>query len=107
MPTLKALSRAERVYTALETTFGTAVAVTGSNVQRNVKFGVGNDVNLLKRRDKTGSRTAVIGTRGRVSSKWSYEASLVGSGAAGTAPPHDVIYQLLFGAAGTAVASTS
>jgi hypothetical protein len=106
MPTFKSFSRLERVYSHLETTFGTAAAVTGTDANRVIKLGIGNDVNLLIRRDKTGTRTGVLGARGRVSSKWSFEASLVGSGTPGTAPPHDNYYQLIFGQAPTGAAYT-
>jgi len=69
MPTFKAFSRLERAYAHLETTFGTAATVTGTDAVRLIKLGLGNDVNLLIRRDKTGTRTGVLGARGRVSSK--------------------------------------
>ena len=106
MPTFKSFSRNERVFSHLETTFGTAATVTGADANRVIKCALGNDVNLLIRRDKTGTRTGVLGARGRVSSKWSFEASLVGSGTPGTAPPHDVFYQLIFGKAPTGAAYT-
>jgi hypothetical protein len=106
MPIFKAFSRLERVFSKIETTFATAAAVTGADANRVIKFGLGNDVNLLIRKDKTGTRTGVLGARGRVSSKWSFEASLVGSGTPGTAPPHDNYYQLIFGQAPTGAAYT-
>lgn len=95
----KSFSRLERTYASLESTFGTAAAVTGANALRVIKFDIGNDVALLRRRDKTGSRTGIVGTRGRVTSRWSFEASLVGSGTPATAAPHDVLYRLIFGQA--------
>ena len=106
MPTQKVFSRLEHFFTALETTYGTAVAPSAAGLYL-IKFDTQNTVNLLRRRDKTGSRTKVHGIRGRASAKWSYEGSLYGSGAAGTIPDADVLFQLIFGQAGTVAAGSS
>lgn len=106
MPTNKVFTRLEHFFTKLETTYGTAVAPTAAGL-RLIKFDAQNQVNLLRRRDKTGSRTKVHGIRGRASSKWSYEGTLYGSGTAGVLPDADVLFQLLFGKAATVVADTS
>jgi hypothetical protein len=90
-------SRLERVYFTKEANYGTIVAPTGASAVRNIKLALEEDIALLRRRDKTGTRSGVAGVRGRSDGKWSFEASLVGSGTAGT--PHDILFQLLFGAA--------
>lgn len=98
----RSLSRLERNYFTKEVTYGTIVAPTGASAVRNIKLGLEEDIALLRRRDKTGTRSGVPGVKGRSDGKWSFEASLVGSGTAATAPPHDIMFQMLFGAAPTA-----
>jgi len=106
MPNL-ALSRLERVYMVDQPTFGTIPTFGNSNAVRSIKTDLSNDIALLVRRDKTGSRTATLGVKGRSSGKWSYEGSLAPSGVAGTAPDFEPLLKAIFGQAPTVVASTS
>jgi hypothetical protein len=100
MPYPFALSRLERLYLTLEdpSAYGIAVAPVAANYARHIKLEMSNQGNLLNRRDKTGSRSALKGERGRVAAKWSLSASLVTNGTANTTP-HDAIFQMLFGQA--------
>lgn len=102
-----ALTRLERIYAAVETTFGTAVTVTGSNACRFVKNTIDNDVAEIKRPDKTGNRTEAPASAGRKKGTWSTEMSLAPNGAAGVVPDFDPWMQATFGQAAVIVASTS
>jgi len=104
----KALSRLERVYVTMEdpAAYATAVAPAGTDAVRNIKLQMENDVKLLERQDKTGTRSRVAGVKGRFSGKWSFEASLVGSGSNAVLPPHDKFFQLLFGQAASGMTYT-
>jgi hypothetical protein len=79
---------------------GTAT-VAGSDACRFIRASFDNDIALIDRPDKTGTRTATAGTAGRKFSRWSVEASLVTSGAAGTVPDWDPILKALMGQAGS------
>lgn len=93
------LSRLERVYVKPDVTFGTIPTFGNSNALRHIKVTMDNDIALLIRRDKTGSRSATQGVRGRGFGKWSYEGSMAPSGVNGTIPDFDPIFQALFGQA--------
>ncbi len=97
-----ALSRLERVYVANQSNFLTVPSFGNTNAVRHIKANAKNDVALLVRRDKTGSRTATQGVRGRSFGTWSYEGSLAPSGVNGTAPDFDPIFQAIFGKASAA-----
>jgi hypothetical protein len=103
----KVFSRLERMYVTKETAYGTAVTPTATDAVRVIKLAMFNQTQLLRRRDKTGSRSQTQGVRGRTVGRWSYEGSLYGSGDPGVAPDADVLFQMLFGATGTVVADTS
>lgn len=94
-------SRLERAYLTKETVYGTAVAPAGTDATRVIRLTMYNQTALLRRRDKTGSRSASQGVRGRTVGRWSFESSLYGSGSAGTVPDFDVLLQMLFGQAAT------
>jgi hypothetical protein len=103
-----ALTRVERVYAAIETTSGTAVAASNSNCTRAIKFTADNEVATIARADKTGTRTTPAGTAGRRIGKWSCEMSLAPNGAAGVKPDADPFLSALFGVAtGTVAAGVS
>lgn len=102
-----ALTRNERVYPFMQTTFGTATALTGSQACRIVKFSANNQVPIMTRPDKTGSRSLEQGIPGRRVGQWEVDMSLAANGAPGVVPDCDMFLQLLFGQAATVVASTS
>ncbi len=99
-----ALSRLERVYMALQgagsdTDFATPASLGNSNYVRHIKATAKNNVAVLLRRDKTGTRTPTVGVKGREYGTWSYEGSLAPSGVNGTQPDFDPLMQSLFGQA--------
>lgn len=101
------LSRLERVYMAVQgagtqTDFQTVPTFGNSNFCRHIKVTMKNDIATLVRRDKTGSRSATLGVRGRGHGVWTYEGSLAPSGTNGSRADFDPIMQSLFGAAAAA-----
>lgn len=89
-------SRLEYLHLTEETTFGQAVAPANNNYCRHIKCELNNDRALLVRKDKTGNRSVLPGIKGRASSKWSTNMSLVTSGGSG-APDCNVLLRMLFG----------
>lgn len=100
------LSRNERVYLAAETTFGTAVAPAGGDAVRHIRARFKPNVTLLVRRDKTGTRSQTIGTKGRQTGTFSIEASLVHGADADDLPDYEPLYASAFGQAGTVTAGS-
>jgi hypothetical protein len=100
------LSRNERIYLATETAFGTAVAPTGTDAVRHINARFKPVVQTLQRRDKTGTRSQSIGTKGRQHGTWSLNASLVHGADADDVPDYEPLYASAFGAAGTVTATT-
>lgn len=101
-----AISRLERCYMkaqtpGADTDFNTAASLGNSNYCRHIKLMVKNNVDVLIRRDKTGTRSQTLGVKGREYGSWSYEGSLALSGTAGTVPDFDPILQSIFGQAST------
>lgn len=94
-------ARNERLYLTKEVTYGQAVAPSNSNYCRAIKSPLSNTRALLKRRDKTGTRSVLKGTKGRAFGKWSTEMSLVTSGQVGVLPDAHVLLDMLFGQAPT------
>ncbi len=94
-----ALSRLERVYMADQSSFDTVPTFGNSNAVRHIKVDISNEIATLVRRDKTGSRSATLGIKGRSFGKWSYEGSLAPSGVAGTAPDFEPLIKAIFGQA--------
>ena len=98
-------SRNERLYLQKESTFGTipnttgTATLAGSNACRHVKAMLKPDVAILKRPDKTGTRSTSVGVPGRKTGTWSAEMSLVANGTAGVVPDCDPILYALFGQA--------
>lgn len=103
-----ALNRLERLYLMLETTFGVipASAFTNGSCCRHIKVTMHNEVALLTRKDKTGSRTITQGVAGRKTAKWTTEMSNAPNGTAGVIPDCDSILQSLFGQAATVTTGT-
>lgn len=104
MPTPQfSFSRVERAYLQQQPTFGTipntsATATVGnSNACRFMHLELQNEVALLERPDKTGTRSQEGMTSGRKMGRWSFEASLHANGTPGTVPDYDPILYAIFG----------
>jgi hypothetical protein len=95
------LSRLERMYLANETTYGVIPALAGSNACRHARLVMNNDVAVIQRIDKTGSRSQTPGTAGRKFANWSCTLGMAGSGTAGTPPKSDPFLRAVFGKAPT------
>lgn len=102
-----ALNRNQRLYMAMETTFGTGAAVTGSNCCLIKRAQFLPKVDVLQSESKTGTRTVPQGVGGRRHATWSIEIELRANGAAGVKPDMDPLLQAAFGQAGVVVSSTS
>src|SRR5574343_166279 len=96
-------SRLERVYMQEESAYavipnssGTAT-LAGTDACRHIKCDLNNDIATLVRRDKTGTRSATVGVRGRGFGRWSLEASLAPSGTPGTPPDIAPLLKSVFG----------
>lgn len=96
-------SRLERAYLQYQPTFGTipntsgTASVTNSNACRFMRMELQNEVALLERPDKTGTRSQEGMTSGRKVGRWSIEMSLAANGTPGTAPDCDPILAATFG----------
>lgn len=97
----------ERVYTKVETTFGTAATLAGANYMRHTKCSLIAEQGEIESTDKTGSISFSPGAAGSRGGKWSLDFEARPNGVAGTAPDCDPVLQGAFGAAGTVVAVTS
>ena len=111
-----AFSRLERAYLQVQAVFGTipnssgTASVGNSNACRFIRMELQNEVALLERPDKTGTRSQEGMVGGRKMGRWSIEMSLVGNGTSGTVPDADPIFQAIFGqtaAIGTGTAAIS
>ena len=111
-------SRLERAYLQAQPVFGTipnsggTASLSNSNACRFIRMELQNEVALLERPDKTGTRSQEDMTGGRKMGRWSIEMSTVGNGTSGVAPDADPIFQAIFGqtaavGAGTAAISSS
>jgi hypothetical protein len=101
------LSRNERVYLASQTVFGTAVSPTNADAVRHVSARLKPVVGTLQRRDKTGTRSQTIGTKGRQHGEWSIEGSLVHGTDADDVPDYEPLFASAFGNAGVVTATTN
>ena len=101
------LSRNDRVFIAKQPTFGTAVSPTATDAVRHIRGRLKPMVSTLKRRDKTGSRSGILGKKGRQYGTWSIEASLVHGADADDLPDYDALYEAAFGQAGVVSAGVS
>lgn len=96
-------SRLERCYLQQQPTFGVIPNSTGtasvgnSNACRFMKMTLQNEVALLERPDKTGTRSMEGMIGGRKMGKWSLELSVNGNGTPGTAPDCDPVLAAVFG----------
>lgn len=96
-------SRVERAYLQYQPTFGTipnasaTASVGNSNACRFIRMELQNEVALLERPDKTGTRSMEGMTGGRKMGRWSIEMSLVANGTPGTVPDCDPLLAAIFG----------
>lgn len=96
-------SRVERCYLQQQPTFGLipntsgTASVGNSNACRFMHMELQNEVALLERPDKTGTRSQEGMVSGRKVGRWSLEQSLVGNGTPGTAPDADPLLYAIFG----------
>jgi len=96
-----ALARLERIYLKNQSAFDVIPSFGNNDYVRHIKATLFTETATLIRQDKTGHRTTSVGARGRSYGKWTFNSSMVTSGTAGTAPPHDPIFQAAFCQAGT------
>ena len=82
-------------------------SITAANFCLFSKLSLDSNTNSIVRPDLNGSRTSIIGLKGRMTGSYSAEMTLAGSGSAGVAPDNDVMLQSVFGQAPTVVATTS
>jgi len=106
-------SRLERAYVQAQPVFGTIPNTSGtatvgnSNAMRFIRMELQNDVALLERPDKTGTRSQEGMVGGRKIGRWSIELSTVGNGTAGVVTDADPIFQAVFGQSATIGAGTA
>ncbi len=111
-------SRLERAYLQNQPSFGVipntagTASVSNSNACRFIRMELQNEVALLERPDKTGTRSQEGMTGGRKVGRWSIEMSVAANGTPGTPPDCDPILTAMFGqtaavGAGTAAVSSS
>jgi hypothetical protein len=100
-----------RLYAALESSYGVTPAPAPSNAFRFLKSSINLVQDYLQRQDKTGSRSyAGVAPGGRRHGKFDVESYLIPSGTAGTAPNMGPFFQAACGgtpeafAGGTAIA---
>lgn len=101
------LSRNERAYAVVESTYGTVPSIVAADAFKFKKLVLTPSVADLVREDKTGTRSRPAGIGGRRSASGSVSMNLAPSGTAGTAPDIDPLLQSLFGAAPTVSAGVS
>jgi hypothetical protein len=102
-------TRLQRVYAAIEATFGIAPAGAPSNTDCCLITTFSGDAKNpeIVRPDKTGAFGEILGIMGRRSATWSATLSAAANGVRGIKADCDVFLQLLFGQPTVAVASTS
>ncbi|MBX9601256.1 MAG: hypothetical protein K2X35_09635 [Bryobacteraceae bacterium] len=108
------ISRNERLYLQKQGTAygvipnaGGTASVGVANYCRHIGFTIDVLVQTLRRRDKTGTRSATRGERGRARvGAWRSSKSLAGSGVANQVPPCDPILVALMGADATVLAGS-
>jgi hypothetical protein len=107
-------SRLERAYLQQQPAFGIIPNTSGTatvgnaNACRFIRMELQNEVALLERADKTGTRSMEGMVGGRRMGRWSIEMSLVGNGTPGVAPDADPLLYAIFGqTAAVGVGSTA
>lgn len=106
--------RLERAYAQIQTSFRTIPNTTGTwnsgtaKWIRHASLQLNPTLPVVEIPWKTGTRSRVTGTIGRKGGTWSLPGiPVIPSGAAGTAPDLDPLFQAAFGGAGTNVPATS
>lgn len=100
-------SRLERAYVQQQPVFGVipntsgTASVGNSNAMRFMHMELSNEVNLLVRGDKTGTRSQEGMTLGRKIGRWNISMDLAANGTAGVVPDCDAILQAIFGQTAT------
>lgn len=96
-------SRLERAYLQVQPLFGIipntagTATVGNSNACRFTRMELQNDVALLERPDKTGTRSQEGMISGRKAGRWSIDLSLAANGTPGVLPDPDPLLQAIFG----------
>ncbi len=96
-------SRLERAYLQIQPVFGTipnstgTASVSNSNACRFMHLELQNEVALLVRGDKTGTRSQEGMIGGRKIGRWNISMDLAANGTAGTVPDCDPLLQAIFG----------
>jgi hypothetical protein len=102
-----AFSRLERAYVQTQPVFGTipnssgTATVGNSNAMRFMHMELTNQVALLARGDKTGTRSQEGMTLGRKVGRWNISMDLAANGTSGVVPDCDPILQAVFGQTAT------
>jgi hypothetical protein len=105
-------SRLERAYLQLQPTFGVipnssgTATVANANACRCMHMELQNDVILLERPDKTGTRSQEGMIAGRKMGRWSIELAQAANGTPGVVPDCDPILVAAFGQAATVGSGT-
>lgn len=107
------LTRNERFYAQMETTFGIipntsgTATLTGSNCFQAKQMTLDPDQGMIVDPSKTGSRTRTPGVAGRRNASWSGDIPVRPNGVAGVKPDIDPHYQCLTGQAATINSGTA
>lgn len=80
---------------------------TGTTNPRHMSLVLTQNKPVVPTPYKTGTRSTLVGLAGRRSGTFSYNGPLIPSGAAGTVPDSDPLFQSIFGTTATIVPSTS
>ena len=91
---------------AFNNTSGTWTS-TGAKIPRHYGLTMTQNNPVVPTPYKTGTRSTLVGVRGRRSGTFSFSFPLIPNGAAGVVPDCDPLLAATFGQAGTVVASTS
>ncbi|HYX47869.1 MAG TPA: hypothetical protein VE820_13755, partial [Sphingomicrobium sp.] len=99
--------RNQRCYVAIQSAFGTAAAVTGSNCCLITTLNTDATQAEIQRPDKTGTLDEIIAQGGRRIASVDLTFSAAGNGSAGVAPDGSAFLQSAFGKAPTVSGGTS
>lgn len=97
----------ERVYTKVESAWGTAATLAGANKMNFTKCAIEGEQGDIPSNDKTGTISEAVGAAGPRGGRWSLEWEARPNGTAAVVPDCDPIFQATWGQAATVVPSTS